>query len=330
MAELPVANVGILRPFQTLLEREGVPAGPYLRRFGTSPDQVAAGEGWITKAQAYGFMRAAAQGESIPDLGYRVGRSFHFEILGPIGSRMRTCETLKEALDMLSVFIRHVATDNRVWLSGDRDQVWLCNDSGDTSLPGSECGVQLGAMVFLQLVRSAAGAEGWTPSEVVFESDPGVAHEAVPEFAGARPGFRSVFTAIRFPLEFLARPLDRRPSGGRGAPLRQPPPGFGHTLVEVIHARLPFAGVPRIEEAAEMCSVSPRTLQRRLQLDGLSYRRICDRARFRRAVELLEHPSVTIDDITFAVGYSDRRSFLRAFRRFTGLTPGEYRRHAKG
>ena len=36
--------------------------------------------------------------------------------------------------------------------------------------------------------------------------------------------------------------------------------------------------------------------------------------------------SITIDDVASEIGYSDRRSFLRAFRRFTGMTPGEYRR----
>ena len=95
-------------------------------------------------------------------------------------------------------------------------------------------------------------------------------------------------------------------------------------------SRMPRAGVPRIEEAAEMCAISKRTLQRRLADDGISYRRVCDRARFRRAVELLEDPSVTTSDLTGELGYADRRSFIRAFRRFTGMTPGEYRRVAEG
>jgi AraC-like DNA-binding protein len=330
MAILPIVEVSVLRPFHALLEREGIAAGPYLRQVGISPDQVAAGDGWITKPQAYSFMRAAGEGEGIPDLGYRVGREFHFEALGSLGPRMQSCETLKEALDMLSDSVRRVATDNRVWLSRDDDHVWLHNDSGDTSLPGSEHGVQLGAMVFLRLVQQTASAGGWRPRDVRLESDPEIAHEMVPELAGARPSFRAPSTAIRFPAEFLGRRLAGPAAAGRRPALEIPPNGFGAALTEVIHARLHFAGVPRIEEAAEMCAISKRTLQRRLADDGISYRRVCDRARFRRAVELLEDPSVTTSNLTGELGYADRRSFIRAFRRFTGMTPGEYRRVAKG
>ncbi|MCL7962618.1 MAG: AraC family transcriptional regulator [marine benthic group bacterium] len=329
MAVLPIVEVSVLRPFQALLKREGTTAGPYLRQVGISPDQVAAGDGWITKPQAYAFMRAAGEGEGIPDLGYRVGRAFHFEALGSLGPRMQSCETLKEALDMLSDSVRRVATDNRVWLSRDDDHVWLHNDSGDTTLLGSEHGVQLGAMVFLKLVQQAARAGGWRPRDVRLESDPEIVHEMVPELAGARPSFRASSTAIRFPSGFLGRPLAGPAGNERRPALEFPPTGFGAALTEVVHSRLQFAGVPRIEEAAEMCAVSQRTLQRRLTEDGISYRRVCDRARFRRAVELLEDPSVTTSDLTAELGYSDRRSLIRAFRRFTGMTPGEYRRVAK-
>ena len=79
-----------------------------------------------------------------------------------------------------------------------------------------------------------------------------------------------------------------------------------------------------------MSAISQRTLQRRLADDEISYLRLCDCARFRRTVELLEDPSVTTNDLTGEHGYAERRSFIRAFRLFTGMTSGEYRRVAKG
>lgn len=325
MPDIPIVEAAVLKPFQAVLEREGAPSEGHMRRAGLSPDQVAAGDGWIPKAQAYGFMGAASRGEGIPDLGYRVGRVHGLDALGSLAPRLRACETLKEAIDTLSVHVRRLATDNRLWLTQAGNHAWLHNDSGDTSLRGSEHGVQLGAMILLHLVRAADGLADWTPGALSLESAPPVPHFSAPEFANARIGYSAPSTAIRLPTEFLTRSLTVSRDGGSPGGLTIPPAGFGAALTDVIHARMSFAGVPGVETAAEMFGVSPRTLQRRLASEGLSYRQVCDRSRFRKAVELLRDPRTTVNDITVELSYSDRRSFLRAFRRFTGMTPSEYR-----
>ena len=74
VSDFPIVEAAVLRPFQAVLEQEGAPPESHMRRAGLSPDQVTAGDGWIPKARAYGFMGAASRSEGIPDLGYRVGR----------------------------------------------------------------------------------------------------------------------------------------------------------------------------------------------------------------------------------------------------------------
>jgi AraC-like DNA-binding protein len=325
VSDFPIVEAAVLRPFQAVLRREGAPPEGHMRRAGLSPDQVAAGDGWIPKAQAYGYMETASRGEGIPDLGYRVGRAHGLDALGSLAPRLRACETLKEAIDTLATHVRRLATDNRVWLTQAGRHTWLHNDSGDTSLRGSEHGVQLGAMILLHLLRAADGLADWTPGALSLESAPPVPHFTVPEFASARIGYYAPSTAIRFPAEFLTRSLTVSGGGGSSGGLTIPPSGFGAALTDVIHARMSLEGVPGVDIAAEMCGVSPRTLQRRLAGEGLSYRQVCDRSRFRKAVELLENPRTTVNDIAAELSYSDRRSFLRAFRRFTGMTPSEYR-----
>lgn len=325
VSDLPIVEAAVLKPFQAVLEQEGAPPDTHMRRAGLSPDQVAAGDGWVPKARAYGFMGAASRSEGILDLGYRVGRAHGLDALGSLAPRLRACETLKEAIDTLSVHVRRLASDNRVWLTQTDRHAWLHNDSGDTSLRGSEHGVQLGAMILLHLVRAADGLADWAPKALNLESDPPVPHFTVPEFACARIRYRAPSTAIRFPTEFLTRSLTVSGVSGPSGGLRIPPSGFGAALTDLIHARMSFAGVPAVDTAAEMWGVSPRTLQRRLASEGLSYRQVCDRSRFRKAVELLRDPRTTVNDIAAQLSYSDRRSFLRAFRRFTGMTPSEYR-----
>ena len=76
---------------------------------------------------------------------------------------------------------------------------------------------------------------------------------------------------------------------------------------------------------AEMAGVSTRTLQRRLMMSGTSYSRILQEARFELARAHLSDPCLKVTDVAMIAGYESPQHFARAFRRFTGVTPSEYR-----
>ena len=85
-------------------------------------------------------------------------------------------------------------------------------------------------------------------------------------------------------------------------------------------------GRPDVAFVAEMAGVSTRTLQRRLMLCGSSYSQIFQEARFELACSRLDDPMKVID-VAMMAGYESPQHFTRAFRRFTGVTPSEYRHH---
>ena len=95
-------------------------------------------------------------------------------------------------------------------------------------------------------------------------------------------------------------------------------------VCRLIDALLP-RGYPVIEDVAGLLCVSPRTLQRLLNEQGVSYSDMVDRCRWRAACESLDHTQTPIQDIAEALGYRDASSFSRAFRRWTGKTPRSYR-----
>jgi AraC-like DNA-binding protein len=84
-------------------------------------------------------------------------------------------------------------------------------------------------------------------------------------------------------------------------------------------------GHPRIEEIADVAGMSVRALQRRLTEDGLTYKRIVDEARFQVSADLFCDPHVKLIEIAHDLGYSDQANFNRAFRRWAGIPPSEYR-----
>jgi AraC-like DNA-binding protein len=77
---------------------------------------------------------------------------------------------------------------------------------------------------------------------------------------------------------------------------------------------------------AKKLGISARSLQRRLKSEGTSHRMLLAKARANAACSLLKSSDLTIDAVAKRVGFSERRAFERAFRRWTGHTPASYRR----
>ena len=81
-----------------------------------------------------------------------------------------------------------------------------------------------------------------------------------------------------------------------------------------------------LASAAADLNLSARTLQRRLQeASGLGFSDLLQRVRLERAEELMSDRSLNLEEIGFLLGYSEMAAFHRAFRSWTGQTPGAYR-----
>ena len=93
---------------------------------------------------------------------------------------------------------------------------------------------------------------------------------------------------------------------------------------EVLAQRLQ-GGEPTQEEVAEVLTVSARTLQRKLGDSGTTFKEILDQTRHAVAEAYLSSPEHSVSEITYLLGFSCSSSFTRAFRRWTGLSPSDWR-----
>ena len=80
-----------------------------------------------------------------------------------------------------------------------------------------------------------------------------------------------------------------------------------------------------LDEAAGKLAVSAPTLRRRLTEEGATFQQIKDQVRRDQAIYLLLHDNVPVHEIAEKVGYSEPSTFHRAFKKWTGISPGEYR-----
>ncbi len=191
------------------------------------------------------------------------------------------------------------------------------------------------SVLFCYARRAIAG--DWNAMDVFFEHAPPSDVSEHRRIYGQVPRFAARQSGFSFARELLVRPLVT------GNP----------TLVELLErlaarllADLPpvtsVAGALRdlcirdgfdhdltLEAAARRLHLSPRTLQRRLRDEGTSHHEVVDDARRYLAGRMLTQSGLGIAEVAFALGFSEPSALHRAFKRWTGMTPAEYRRAAR-
>jgi AraC-like DNA-binding protein len=91
-------------------------------------------------------------------------------------------------------------------------------------------------------------------------------------------------------------------------------------------ARSLSEGVPKLEQIARSLGLSARSLHRRLADEGLSYQSLTDDTRRDLAEGMLAEDQHSLSEIAFLTGFSEQSAFTRAFKRWTGVTPAQYRK----
>jgi AraC-like DNA-binding protein len=90
-------------------------------------------------------------------------------------------------------------------------------------------------------------------------------------------------------------------------------------------AGLVAQGEPDIGRVARALATSDRSLQRRLQEEGTSFREVVDDTRQELAMGYLGDRQLSVSEVAYLLGYAESSAFVRAFKRWTGKTPGEAR-----
>jgi AraC-like DNA-binding protein len=99
--------------------------------------------------------------------------------------------------------------------------------------------------------------------------------------------------------------------------------------VQAILVDLLPSGEVTEESLAASLNLSQSTLRRRLKKEGTTYRAVLQEVRCTLAGNMLEDGSMTLNEISFLLGFAELSAFSRAFKRWTGVAPSEYRESAR-
>lgn len=173
-----------------------------------------------------------------------------------------------------------------------------------------------------------------TRADAVYVEHPKPRHHAeYTRLFGGKERFRQPFTGIDFDASRLDQPNLHRHSELHAVLLSHAeralhrlgqPPTYGERLRYYFLARSP-SRIPAIASAARELGLSERSLRRKLESEGTSYRALVQAALEAAACTMLRNPRCTIQEVAHELGFADGTAFHRAFRRWRGMTPQEYR-----
>lgn len=103
------------------------------------------------------------------------------------------------------------------------------------------------------------------------------------------------------------------------------PNRIAHELEDLIKDALP-SGIPGISQLCEHMGMSKRTLSRRLAEHGTTFRELVRKTQKEISIDMLKNSSGSIGEIAFQTGFSEQSAFNRAFKRWTGQSPTEFRK----
>ena len=138
---------------------------------------------------------------------------------------------------------------------------------------------------------------------------------------------------MKFPVKFLNEKLIQNETTLRKFLKHSPAdllarPDEGNSLVAQIRAIIGddlSQELPNFEFVADALHTSAQTLRRRLKEEGLTYQELKDQMRRDTALYFLGRGDLSIQDVSEKLGFSESSTFHRAFKKWTGITPGAYR-----
>ncbi|GAA5126188.1 AraC family transcriptional regulator [Alloalcanivorax gelatiniphagus] len=307
---------------------------PLLRRLGTRREQLLDPEFRLPLERADLAAEAALALVGEAGLGFRYARAMRITLHGPVGLLALSSATIDDGLEAARRYLGLRApflVVEREPLGDGRQALCLRTDFG----PGPVRSFVIEAMVigFVHMLEQLMEAppEG---AEVHFQGPPPAHGEALRKAVSVPVRYDQPRDALILSAGLLAaRPRLADPQSEALAreqcelEFRRWRANQEGPLPERVRAALRDGegAPPDLAEMAERLAVSARTLKRHLQQAGLTYRELQDEVRYRRARKLLSDGTLSISEVAYALGYNDVANFSRAFKRWSGRTPGAYR-----
>ena len=317
----------------------GVAPETLCRASGLDPSALEEADSLIPISNLLGLAECGARLTGDDAFGLHVGERTDAKTYGLLGYVTINRRTFGEALGSLIRYqrIRTKAVEFSLEVDGPEARLAYHYRAADVAPRGRRQESEEMLSTMMRVGRELTGVD-WAPREVHFEhAEPADTSEHERIFRAA-VRFGLPLTQLVFDASVLGLPvvgadpalgslLERQAEELLAGPRRDGV--FAGRVRQAIKEGLP-GGEARVDAACRRLGVSPRTLQRKLREEGTSFQGLLEETQRALAEFYLREPEVAICEVSYLTGFSQPSAFHRAFRRWTGLTPKEFRRDTGG
>ncbi|MBV7586249.1 AraC family transcriptional regulator [Pseudomonas sp. PDM33] len=320
-----------LTGFEEFANAQGISAKGLLRDVSLPESLLSRPEGILSYRRYCALLELCRQRSGNPLFGLEFGLHQGINVFGELLFLIRNCETVGDALYELGNYFALYNGAAEIVLRVDGDLVTLDHHVKERHMPGLDQAEELACGVALELMRALVSKD-WLPRAVLLRHSPLGDLSSYLRQLDIAPTFDTNVTGIQFDTSVLSvalnaanehlhhllaehiRRMERLATGELPNYIRQ-----------LLRDLLP-GGQATIEKVADCMILTPRTLQRRLAQEGITFQQILDDTRQTMAHSYLENPILSVAQIAELLGYADSSAFSRAFHRWFRTTPLEWQR----
>lgn len=316
------------------LRSKGIDTGALESRYAFQPSGVDGLDPALPTAQFFQLFEEAAEITGDQDIGLRIYLGVDWRDLGLFAYAHMNARTVEEAL---KINVRYQCMmQNHTALTLEH-----CPDGGliysykiaDAALPECRYDNDLSISGAIYPLRDLTGKPDWSPHEVHFIHHRPADISAYQQLLCCPLKFAMPTNRLYIDAEMAATPIvggDNKLFALLEAELQRLSSLTGEEdkmvrEVEEAVAHALSTGVPSIETIASRLGMGQRSLQRRLGESGHTFKGVVEETRKQLAQRYLASTDHPLVEVAFLVGYSELSAFIRAFRRWTGQTPQQYR-----
>ncbi len=267
----------------------------------------------------------------VPALGFELGLQYNIATFGIFGFAMRISRNLREAVQQALRYLPLSTAYCRFQLLSDAQVFGVSMDPDSIPQHLRQFLLERDSATALNLFREL-GLAGIMVQSLDYRGPEPEYADRIKVLSGMAPRYGRAHNAIVVQREDAEIPLPMYDvhmvrlleDQCRAQLQRRQVTGVTGQIRQFILGQLGL--VASMEDVAQQLEMAPRSLRRRLTEEGTTFRNIVDTERKQLAVQLLQETDMKIDELALQLGYADTASFTRAFRRWVGTSPGEYRR----
>lgn len=332
----PTATVALAQVLILYAATRGVPPPVFIERFGIDSDVLGNPDGRLPLTLFARIWRELSELCNDPDAALHAAECVPVDDATLVAHLFLVSPNLEAGIKRLLRFerVQHGEQLGELKILGDKAEITIYAERAVVRVP--EPTSMFGAIMMIRLAEHATLRK--IPIEHMWLRYPEPKERAAYEaYFGPNITFGAERDRMLFPSSVLQWPHLRASAQlahvleahAKSIETALPDLAHGHTWLkatrQVIEKLLPD-GEASITRVARELNVTPRTLQRHLEAESASLRGVVEDLRRDLATKHLANPHLSLAEVAFALGFSDQTAFHRAFVRWMGMPPGEYRR----